>query len=49
MSLRAFLPHLEHDPGAVKLADEGGEAAEGEEGAAEEGSSAEPAAEGDES
>src|SRR4051794_18356650 len=26
MSLRSFLPHLEHDPGAVKLADEGGDA-----------------------
>jgi transcription-repair coupling factor (superfamily II helicase) len=26
MSLRAFLPHLEHDPGAAKLADEGGSA-----------------------
>src|SRR4051794_18870073 len=24
--LRSFLPHLEHDPGAVKLADEGGSA-----------------------
>src|SRR3954468_19600455 len=26
MSLRAFLPHLEHDPGAARLADEGGSA-----------------------
>jgi transcription-repair coupling factor (superfamily II helicase) len=26
MSLRSFLPHLEHDPGAVRLADEGGDA-----------------------
>src|SRR5919205_1526953 len=26
MSLRAFLPHLEHDPAAVRLADEGGSA-----------------------
>src|SRR5215212_728994 len=26
MSLRAFLPHLEHDPAAAKLADEGGSA-----------------------
>src|ERR687890_1585195 len=26
MSLRSFLPHLEHDPAAVKLADEGGSA-----------------------
>src|SRR3954449_12907942 len=26
MSLRSFLPHLEHDPGAVRLADEGGSA-----------------------
>src|SRR3954447_22350459 len=26
MSLRAFLPHLEHDPGAARLADEGGPA-----------------------
>jgi transcription-repair coupling factor (superfamily II helicase) len=26
MSLRSFLPHLEHDPAAVRLADEGGSA-----------------------
>src|SRR3954452_11456680 len=26
MSLRSFLPHLEHDPGAVQLADAGGDA-----------------------
>src|SRR3954452_8059205 len=26
MSLRSFLPHLEHDPAAAKLADEGGSA-----------------------
>src|SRR5690349_21869016 len=26
MSLRSFLSHLEHDPGAVRLADEGGSA-----------------------